>query len=131
MLSPNGMNLVTDSCGARVTVTVNEQLADWPAAALLAAQPTYVVPTGNSAPDAGVQNVVMGGVPPVATGPCQVTVTGCPAGEIAACAVGQTSVSCAGGGGVGSVGLSPHAARARVAPNARTHEPARLHGRIC
>ena len=40
MLSPNGMNFVTASCGARVTVTVNEQLADWPAAALVAAQPT-------------------------------------------------------------------------------------------
>jgi hypothetical protein len=70
------MNFVTASWGALVTVTVNEQLADWPAAALVAVQPTYVVPTGNWAPEAGVQVVLMGGVPPWATGPCHVTATG-------------------------------------------------------
>jgi hypothetical protein len=77
------MNFVTASCGARVTVTVNEQLADWPGAALVAAHPTYVTPTANNEPDAGVQTVVMGGVPPEATGPCQVTATGWPVGETA------------------------------------------------
>jgi hypothetical protein len=81
MLSPNAMNFDTDNCGDRVTVTVNEQLADWFGAALVAVQPTYVVPTGNSAPDAGTQLVLMGGVPPEAVGPCHVTVTGWPLEE--------------------------------------------------
>jgi hypothetical protein len=81
MLSPNAMNLVTESRDARVTVTVNEQLADWFGAALVAVHPTYVVPTGNAAPDAGTQLVLMGGVPPEAVGPCHETVTGWPLGE--------------------------------------------------
>ena len=76
MLSPNAMNRDTDSCGGRVTVTVNEQLADWPGAALVAVQPTDVVPTGNAEPDACVQVVWIGGVPPWAVGPCHVTETG-------------------------------------------------------
>ena len=47
-----------------MTVTVMEQLADWPAAALIAVQPTDVTPTGNSEPDNGVHVVWIGGVPP-------------------------------------------------------------------
>jgi hypothetical protein len=57
MLSPIAMNLDTDNWGARVTVTVNEQLADVFGAALVAVHPTYVVPTGNAEPEACVQLV--------------------------------------------------------------------------
>jgi hypothetical protein len=64
MLSPNAMNRVTASCGARVMVTVKEQVANWFAAALVARQPTVVVPTWNGEPEAGVHVIWIGGVPP-------------------------------------------------------------------
>jgi len=47
-----------------VTVTGNAHVANWLAAALVATQPTVVVPTANGEPEAGVQFVVTGGVPP-------------------------------------------------------------------
>jgi hypothetical protein len=125
MLSPNAMNFDTASCGGRVTVTVKEQLADWPAAALVAVQPTEVVPTGNAEPDACVQLVWIGGVPPWAVGPCHVTATGSPVVDTAVCAAGQVSVSWAGGGGVGPVGVSSHAAEANATARAKTHDPPR------
>jgi hypothetical protein len=124
MLSPNAMNFDTASCGGRVTVTAKEQLADWLAAALTAVQPTEVVPTGNAEPDACVQVVWMGGVPPWAVGPCHVTATGSPVVDTAACAGGQVSVSWAGGGD-GLVGVSSHAAEANATARAKTHEPPR------
>jgi hypothetical protein len=124
MLSPNAMNFDTASCGGRVTVTAKEQLADWLAAALTAVQPTEVVPTGNAEPDACVQVVWMGGVPPWAVGPCHVTATGSPVVDTAACAGGQVSVSWAGGGD-GPVGVSSHAAEATATARAKTHEPPR------
>jgi hypothetical protein len=77
------MNFVTVSCGGRVTVTVNAHVAVWPAAALVAEQPTDVMPTGNSEPETGVQVVWIGGVPPWAVGPCHVTATGSPVVETA------------------------------------------------
>jgi hypothetical protein len=64
MLSPNAMNAETASCGGLVTVTLNAQVAVWFAAALVAAQPTDVTPTAKAEPDAGVQVVWMGAVPP-------------------------------------------------------------------
>jgi hypothetical protein len=76
MLSPNAMNFDTDSSGGRVTLTWNAHVASWLGAALVATQPTVVVPTANGEPEAGVQVVVMGGVPPWAVGPSQVTTTG-------------------------------------------------------
>jgi hypothetical protein len=129
MLSPNAMNRDTDSCGGRVTVTVNAQVANWLAAALVATQPTVVVPTAKLEPDAGVQVVWMGGVPPWAIGPCHVTGTGWPVVETAVWAGGQVSVNWAGGGD-GLVGVSSHAVEATAAARARIHGPTRRHGHI-
>jgi hypothetical protein len=97
MLSPKAMNRVTDSCGGRVTVTVNAHVAVWLAAGLVARQPTVVAPTVNAEPEAGVHVVWMGGVPPCVVGAGQVTVTGWPWNETAVCGAGQVSVSCGGG----------------------------------
>jgi hypothetical protein len=52
--------------GGFVTVTVNEQLVDWPQL-LLAVQVTKVVPIGKVLPLGGVHDTVGGGLqPPVA-----------------------------------------------------------------
>jgi len=82
---------------------VKEQPAVWPAAEPVAVQPTVVVPTGNAEPDAGVQAVWTGGVPPVAVGAAHETVAGWPWNDTAVWGAGQASVSW-GGGGVGFVG---------------------------
>jgi len=120
------MNFVTASCGGRVTVTVKEQLADWPAAALVAVQPTEVTPTGNAEPDVCVHVVWIGGVPPWAVGSGHVTETGWPVDETAVWAAGQVSVNWAGGGD-GLPGVPSHAAEAKAAARARIHGPTRRH----
>jgi hypothetical protein len=93
MLSPKGMYLVKAICGGRVTVTVNEQLAVWPAPEPVAVQLTAVVPTGKDDPDAGVQVVWIGAVPPVVVGAGHVTVAGWPWNDRAVCGAGQAIAS--------------------------------------
>jgi hypothetical protein len=93
MLSPNAMNFVTASWAGRVTVTGNPQVAVWLAAALVAEQPTDVVPIGNADPDACVHAVCTGGVPPCVVGGGHVTVTGWPLADTAVWAGGQVMVS--------------------------------------
>ena len=55
---------------------MKEQLAVWLAAEPDAVQPTVVEPIGNAEPDAGVQAVWMGGVPPSGVGDGHDTVAG-------------------------------------------------------
>jgi hypothetical protein len=129
MLSPNAMNFVTASCAGRVTVTGNPHVAVWLAAALAAEQPTDVVPTGNIEPEACVQDVWMGGVPPWVVGDGHETATGWPVVDTAVWAGGQVIVSWAGGGD-GSVGDPPHPAADAAASTVRIHGPTRHHWRI-
>ena len=58
---------VMEQVGFSVTVTVNEQvsLSPW---ASVTVQVTVVVPMGNKEPEAGVQLVVMGVLPPTTVG---------------------------------------------------------------
>jgi hypothetical protein len=80
MLSPKARNFVYASRGACWTVTVNEQLAP---VVIVDVQPTVVLPTGNSDPDAG-EHVAFDELFPFDTvGASNVTGTGAPAGETA------------------------------------------------
>jgi hypothetical protein len=118
MLSPKAMNRETDNCGGLVTETVKEQLAVWLAPDPVAVHPTVDVPTGKEDPDAGVQPVWIGAVPPVAVGAGHDTAAGWPWNDTAVWGAGQVSVSCAGGG-VGLVGESPHPAAVTDTASAR------------
>jgi hypothetical protein len=66
MLSPKATKLIALRC-EDTSVTVSEHTAVRLSASR-AVQLTVVAPTGNTAPDAGEQVVVTGGVPPVVTG---------------------------------------------------------------
>jgi hypothetical protein len=76
MLSPKAMKRVTEICGGRMTVTGNEQLAVWLAPPPVAVQETVVVPGRNAEPDAGVQVVWIGAVPPWVVGAGHETAAG-------------------------------------------------------
>lgn len=95
-------------------MTVNEQFAVWPAADPVAVQPTVDVPTGKDEPEAGVQAVWMGGVPPAAAGAGYETVAGWPWNDTAVWGGGHVMVNW-GGGGVGLEGEPPHAAASDIA----------------
>jgi hypothetical protein len=120
MLSPNAMIWLTDSCGGRVTVTTNEQVARWLPASV-AVHVTVVAPAWNPLPEPGVQLVCTGAVPPAVAGAVHVIVTGWFWSETPDCAAGHDTVNVAGGWGVGVVGeLPPHRAASADTPTTAT-----------
>jgi len=67
MLSPNDAKRVTLTRGGASTETLNEHTSfRWRAS--VAVHVTFVEPTGNIAPLAGLQTIETGGAPPVAVG---------------------------------------------------------------
>jgi hypothetical protein len=77
MLSPNATNVVWLIFGGSVSVTLNAQVAVT-AFESVAVHDTFVVPTLNTAPLAGAQAMVVGGVPPVDVAAGYWTGMGCP-----------------------------------------------------
>src|SRR5437762_2774743 len=82
MLSPNASMLLTDNFGTLLTVMLTLQVAVCGVlAASFAVQLLVDAPTEKVEPDAGVQVVVTGALPPVTVGAGKLTGTGAPSSE--------------------------------------------------
>src|SRR4051812_49283487 len=95
------MNLVLEILGMSATSTVKLQLA-LRASASVASHVTVVVPTGNCAPESGVQLTLTGGCPSAAEGMSKLIVGVPPTRASAVMSAGQLIVGGLGTAGVGT-----------------------------
>ena len=118
MLSPNAMNFVAVSVGARTTAAANEH-KDVRCCASRAVHVTGWFPTGKLAPLAGVQDVVTGVAPPTTVGAGKLTGTAAPNTDVVVWLAGQEIV----GGSAGTF-VGPESPQPAIKSPARAASPA-------